>query len=647
MKKLFTLLVGFVALSLTTNAQTNLNARMHDGGPSSHNKRPVEIPKKALHAGSSRGATEVILLDYDGFDQNYAATVSGGDYARYAWEVNSRYKPTDVYTLKFAACLFDTLLYLDDQGAPAFIPRSAASFNLDSLDVIFAHENVTGNSDTLVITVFDRSDLNVTGVGTASGNFTATTLWDTVIITTTSLSTGSNYAELLMYPNLAFATGKTFGVRVDFAGDTANKFNLAIGSRDDCAGDCLSSPSAAGFNTLAYFNWDAQFPNTGLYTNDIFFDCNSTGTYEASACENLMLQNVSILPFLTLDVNYGVAITSDSLRGCPGSVLSLTANPYGSTAATYSYSWATTTGTLTSNGDQQVGLVVGNGNAVVTVTVTDGNSQTTSSTVNVTSRGINVNISSANPATLACGGTTQIISSVSGVTTGRNYTWSTGATGNVPTISATLPGTYTVTVTNNSGCSATASSVVQYPNGLNNPASFTNPAPPVCQNKPVTFTNTTANLNGWNSTWTFGDGTLGLTTNGMATYSSPGVFPVYLEVDSANCKFRSNTQNVTVLGMNSPACNGTGVEDVTFAKSINLMPNPSNGNVNITINGVEKNVSIRVYNVIGSEVKTFNTSEISSSFNRSFDFSDLANGTYLVKIQTADKTAVKRLTISK
>ena len=65
------------------------------------------------------------------------------------------------------------------------------------------------------------------------------------------------------------------------------------------------------------------------------------------------------------------------------------------------------------------------------------------------------------------------------------------------------------------------------------------------------------------------------------------------------------------------------------------------------VNGVEKNISIRVYNVIGSEVKSFIASDVASTFTKSFDFSDLANGTYLVKIQSADKTAVKRLTISK
>jgi hypothetical protein len=54
-----------------------------------------------------------------------------------------------------------------------------------------------------------------------------------------------------------------------------------------------------------------------------------------------------------------------------------------------------------------------------------------------------------------------------------------------------------------------------------------------------------------------------------------------------------------------------------------------------------------VFNIIGSEVKSFNTNDVTATFNRTFDFSDLANGTYLVKIQSGAKIAVKRLTISK
>ena len=644
MKKFFTLLVGFVALLSTTNAQ---NIKTNDGVPVSRSKQPISITKKAFHSSSNRAATQAIALDYDGVDEAYS-TISGGAYTRYAWDVNKKYAPTDVLTLKYLAVNFDTLLTSDVNGVRTFIPRSSASFVLDSFDLVYSHTNASTLNDTLTVTVYNRSTLVATGVGTASGTLTATPLWDTVIVTNQSLSTGNTYAVMDLKPNLSFATGQTFGIRVDFVGDTADKFQVSIGSRDDCAQACLAAPSAAGFNTYSFLNWDGQFPNTGLYNNQIFFDCNSSGGYEASACENIFLQNASIIPYLTLSVNYGAIITADSLKGCPGTTLDLNANAFGSNATPFTYNWATTNGTLTSTSDQQVGLVIGSANSVVTVTVTDANSATTTATVTVSSKGVNLSITNANPLTLNCGSSVTVATQISGSTTGKNYTWSTGATGtSASTISVNTAGNYSVTVTNNSGCSASAALAVVYPGGVTNNVSFTVPSP-LCQGRPITFTNTTTNQNGWTPQWTFGDGNLGFTANGTNTYATQGVYTVSLqETDANNCVFKSPNVNITVLASSNASCLNQGVEDVTFANAINVLPNPSNGNVSITVNGVEKNISIRVYNVIGSEVKTYNASDVSSTFTKSFDFSDLANGTYLVKIQSADRTAVKRLTISK
>ncbi|HLP52118.1 MAG TPA: T9SS type A sorting domain-containing protein [Chitinophagales bacterium] len=648
MKKFFTLLVGFVALSLTTNAQTNPNARTSEGTPTSH-KQPIQVQKKVLNKGTSRASTEVIALDYDAVDDAYTGT-SGGDYSVYAWDINARYKPTDVLTMKFAAVIYDTLLYLDANDNQLFIPRSQASFVLDSFDMLVAHENVSATNDTVTVTVFNRTGLTATGVGTPTGalNTSSLVLWDTVIVTNASLAGGGNYGVLSFYPNLSFATNQTFGIRVDYAGDTADKFQLAIGSRDDCVGDCLAAPSAAGFNTFSFLNWDGQFPNTGLYTNQIFFDCNGTGDYEEAACENIFLQNAKIVPYLTVNVNYGAVISADSLNGCPGGILTLNANAFGSAAPNYTYAWSTTDGTLTSTTDQIVDLVVGNNDATVTVTVTDGNNQTTVATASIDSRGVAVNFTGSNPLTLNCGSSATLVTQLTGVTTGKFYSWSTGVSGsNTSTISVNTAGTYTVTVTNNAGCSATSSLTVQYPGGVTNNVTFTNPPAPVCEDRPVTFTNTSTNQTGWTPQWTFDDGNIGFTMNGTNTYTNPGVYKVQLQMTDANgCIFKSPLVNLTVLPASNGACIN-GIEDVTFGNAISMQPNPSNGNVSITVNGVEKNVSVRVFNIIGSMVKMFNSSDVASTFTKSFDFSDLANGTYLVKIQSGDKTAVKRLTISK
>ncbi|MES2621746.1 MAG: T9SS type A sorting domain-containing protein, partial [Bacteroidota bacterium] len=139
---------------------------------------------------------------------------------------------------------------------------------------------------------------------------------------------------------------------------------------------------------------------------------------------------------------------------------------------------------------------------------------------------------------------------------------------------------------------------------------------------------------------------LQFSNNASYAFATPGTYTIKLTMDSAGCKF-SRTRTVTVTASSNVNCSGVGFEDMSFSDAVSLQPNPTNGNLNITVNGIEKNLSIRVYNVIGSEVKSFISNEISSVFSKNFDFNDLSNGTYLVKIQTGNKSAVKRLTVSK
>jgi len=95
--------------------------------------------------------------------------------------------------------------------------------------------------------------------------------------------------------------------------------------------------------------------------------------------------------------------------------------------------------------------------------------------------------------------------------------------------------------------------------------------------------------------------------------------------------------------------NGTGtpviILDLTDPTSVNqisknnisVYPNPSNGLV--TINGVEK-ASVNVYNTLGALVMSANNVN-------SIDMSALANGTYMVKVTTANESVVKQVVLTK
>ena len=648
MKKVFTFYVMMAAL-LFANAQQLGTQQIMDKAAINLGHTPKKlvgspIAKKAQ--ATNRASTLAVMLDNPGADAAYADQIGTDFYYADYMEINKNYPNSTSLTHRWAIASFDSLVYLDanNNDAPAFLPRNLTALNVDSVDVLFVHQHTTGanRTDSIVISIYDR-----TGATIGAADVVGTKLWDTLITTNATIPLNitnggtPTFSGLTVYPNLALTQGKTFYVKVDFAGDTANKFNLITGFRDDCLNACVASESILNSNptiwpvALYYINAVSGATNlSGI--NSIQFQC-------GPPCNSWVAQNWWVYPWVTATTQYGAAIVADSLRGCPGEVLNLNAYAFGSTG--YTYEWATTSGSLTSTSDQQVGLVIGNGNATVTVTVTDASSATTVATALVTSRGINVTITNPNPLSLTCGSTATVVTQTSGVQTGKTYLWNGGTTAS--TLSINTAGTYTVTVTNNSGCSASASLSVVYPGGVTNNVTFTNPPSPICEDRPVTFTNTTTNQSGWTPQWSFGDGNLDFAVNGVNTYASPGVYTVVLQMTNGDgCIFKSANVNITVLAASNPGC-VTGIEDVTFASAINLLPNPTNGNVSVMVNGVEKNISIKVYNVIGSEVKSYSANDVASTFTKSFDFSDLANGTYLVKIQSADKTAVKRLTISK
>jgi hypothetical protein len=205
------------------------------------------------------------------------------------------------------------------------------------------------------------------------------------------------------------------------------------------------------------------------------------------------------------------------------------------------------------------------------------------------------------------------------------------------------PGNYTLTVTNSAGCTASATAVVTYPGNVTNTADFSvvypNGKTYFCIGVNNTIINTSANTAGWDASWSYDGGAI--TSNsidGQFTFTTAKTAPMILTMDSAGCKF-SKTRNVQAR-----VC--TGVEDIDFTQNIVIFPNPTANVVNFEIPTSEKNLTINVFNILGSEVKNIKE-ETTGFFAKQYNFSDLSSGTYIVKITNGSKTATKRLTINK
>lgn len=80
--------------------------------------------------------------------------------------------------------------------------------------------------------------------------------------------------------------------------------------------------------------------------------------------------------------------------------------------------------------------------------------------------------------------------------------------------------------------------------------------------------------------------------------------------------------------------------------NIQLYPNPFSGSVKIDINAVsvldENKTVINVYDILGNIVKT-ESIKLTENFSKTFDFSSLANGSYIVEVTDGKQKSVARL----
>ncbi|MDP4285148.1 MAG: Ig-like domain-containing protein, partial [Bacteroidota bacterium] len=225
-----------------------------------------------------------------------------------------------------------------------------------------------------------------------------------------------------------------------------------------------------------------------------------------------------------LTVN-ALPIITGTLSVCVGSTTQLTA----SVTAAASSPWVSgSTGVATVS---NTGLVTGVASGTSVITYTNNNGCSITATVTVNALPATPTISAGGPTTFCSGGSVKLTSSA-----GTTYLWSTGATAS--NISPTISGSYTVQVTNASGCqSASSAATVVTVNAL--PAT-----PTISASGPTTF------CTGGSVTLTSSAGTSYLWSTGATTSSiSPTTAGSYtVKVTNASgCQSTSSAAKVVTV----------------------------------------------------------------------------------------------------
>jgi uncharacterized repeat protein (TIGR03803 family) len=232
-------------------------------------------------------------------------------------------------------------------------------------------------------------------------------------------------------------------------------------------------------------------------------------------------------------------------------------------------------------------------------------------------------------ATITCSGYGGLSVSPFYGATPYTYSWSTGAT--TSSISGQPAGSYTVTVTDANGCSATQSMVLSQPAALT--LSLSNQYCDHVSNTGGGSVNPSGGTSPYTYLWEPG-GEHGADQVGL----SGGTYTITV-TDYNGC---TATITMNICGVHGASRHEQEEDSITqIMNGISLYPNPSNGQ--FTITGLQSGMYIEVYDYTGRLVS--NTTV--SIENMQVNLSEMPNGIYLVRMMSAGGTLVKQTKIVK
>ncbi|WP_082333724.1 LamG-like jellyroll fold domain-containing protein [Mangrovimonas sp. TPBH4] len=150
------------------------------------------------------------------------------------------------------------------------------------------------------------------------------------------------------------------------------------------------------------------------------------------------------------------------------------------------------------------------------------------------------------------------------------------------------------------------------------------------------------------SNWVEGHGMVSLSDNTL-TAAQTGATYQWVDCDNANAVIVGATEQsympeatgnyaveITVDGCTTTSecmeveVEALGVEDVMFANSLKLYPNPTSGNVNVTLNGVYETVDAQLVSITGKVVATY---QFSNTNEFSLDLNNFNSGLYFLNLK--------------
>ncbi|MDF2437818.1 MAG: hypothetical protein K0Q95_2194 [Bacteroidota bacterium] len=290
----------------------------------------------------------------------------------------------------------------------------------------------------------------------------------------------------------------------------------------------------------------------------------AAGTYTLNVLDNSGCPGTTTIT-ITQPASAAAVTSTSTNASCGAANGSATATASGGSTP-YDYVWTGSSGTLqTTNNITGANILSGLTAGTYTVTVTDNNNCTTSTTAVITnSSGGTVSITSQTNVLCFGSSTGAATASVSGGSSPYDYVW-TGASGTLQTtnnvagpnsITGLAAGTYTVTVTDNTGCTSTAPVTITQPaSGVLVALTSATDASCGASNGSATAT-ASSGSSPYDYVWTGASGTLQTTNNIAGANTLTGL--------------AAGTYTVTVTDNNNCATSTTATINNTGGPSVNI-----------------------------------------------------------------------------
>jgi uncharacterized repeat protein (TIGR03803 family) len=593
----------------------------------------------------------------------YAATGGTSPYT-YNWTPNGG---TNLSASNLSAATY-TITAMDAHGCTATAavtitqPLSALSISIasqtnencygNSTGVAIAN-NPSGGTSPYIYVWTPNGGTNLTASNLSAGTYTITTT-DAHLCTTTTTVTITQPVSVLS---------------ISIASQTnVNCYSNSMGSAKANAATGGTSPYTYSWTPTGGTNLTASNLSAGSYTITVT---------DVQGCVSTASANIT-QPASAISIN----ITSETNINCYGnSTGSATTSAATGGTPPYTYNWTPNGGTNLTASNLSAGTYI--------ITATDAQNCSENATVTITQPSSPLSLSIISQANLVCKGTStgSATANAAGGTSPYKYSWSDGET--TSSAAGLTAGSYTLTVTDNNGCTATTSVTITQPakgpvisissqtnilcfGGVGNAtanAASGGDAPYTYSWSPKGGTNLMAsNLSAGTYTITAND-SIGCMATASVTITQPAALSIIKS--SILLDTCEGTAKVTVSGGTTPytylwaggqsidsigkLCNGiycctitdhngcndsaciailfyTGINNITYSSGISIYPDPNNGQFSIEMEN-EKPL-IEIYNALGQKVY-FNYQIIKLS-NYQIDLSNQPNGIYLVRILDKD-----------